>query len=129
MTAMSSALRAWRAVEHRWQSWPPAVRQTSRLMILVALLALGTLIVYVTGGTRYAYPYLMLIPVLLAGAWYTWRGSLLVALMAGLLMAAMPLTVASGEAQATLNWVIRLCLYLAIGAFAGVLFERLRQSH
>ncbi|MCE8001252.1 putative bifunctional diguanylate cyclase/phosphodiesterase [Billgrantia ethanolica] len=129
MTAISRAVRAWRAVERRWQSWPPSVRQASRIMILVALLALGTLIVYATGGTRYAYPYLMLIPVLLAGAWYTWRGSLLVALSAGLLMAAMPLTVATGEAQATLNWIIRLCLYLAIGAFAGGLFERLRQSH
>lgn len=129
MTAMNRVPGAWRAVEKRWQSWPPAARQASRIMTLMTLLALGTLIVYVTGGTRYAYPYLMLIPVLLAGAWYTWRGSLLVALAAGLLMAAMPLTVASGEAQATLNWVIRLCLYLAIGGFAGGLFEQLRQSH
>jgi hypothetical protein len=35
-----------------------------------------------------------------------------VALAAGLLMAAMPLSVETGEAQSTLNWLIRLGLYL-----------------
>ncbi|MGR2737823.1 putative bifunctional diguanylate cyclase/phosphodiesterase [Billgrantia sp. Q4P2] len=126
---MSSMLRAWRAVERRWQTWPRGLRHACRVLALGGLLALGTGLVYLTGGTRYAYPYLMLIPVLLAGAWYTWRGALLVALLAGLLMAAMPLSVDTGESQTPLNWMIRLGLYLVIGGFAGGLFERLRQSY
>lgn len=126
---MKQSRHAWHAIRYWWQSCPLAVRHTCRLLVLLALLALGTLLVYATGGTRYAYPYLMLIPVLLAGAWYTWRGSLSVALAAGLLMAFMPLSVATGESQSALNWMIRLGLYLAIGGFAGGLFERLRQSY
>ncbi|WP_162623097.1 putative bifunctional diguanylate cyclase/phosphodiesterase [Billgrantia lactosivorans] len=129
MTGMSDMVGAWRDMEQRWQSCPPLLRHASQVLVLALLLLLGTALVYVTGGTQYAYPYLMLIPVLLAGAWYTWYGSLLVAFAAGLLMAAIPLSVATGEPQATLNWVIRLGLYLVIGGFAGGLFERLRQSY
>lgn len=120
---------AWKAIQDWWQACPYTIRHACRVLVLLALLALGTLLVHATGGTRYAYPYLMLIPVLLAGAWYTWRGSLSVALAAGLLMALMPLSVETGEPQSALNWMIRLGLYLAIGGFAGGLFERLRQSY
>ncbi|MCE9664320.1 GGDEF domain-containing phosphodiesterase [Halomonas sp. M5N1S17] len=98
------------------------------MLILLTLLALGTAIVYVTGGTRYAYPYLMLIPVLLGAAWYGISGALLVALAAGLLMSAMPMAVATGEPQSMLNWLMRLVMFLLIGGFAGVLFSRLRWS-
>ncbi|MDR5864248.1 bifunctional diguanylate cyclase/phosphodiesterase [Halomonas campisalis] len=93
------------------------------------LLAAGAMIVYLTGGTRFAYPYLMLIPVLLAAAWYGLPGALLTAVVAGLLMAATPLNVLTGEQQEPLNWLIRLALYLLIGGFAGWLFSRLLQIH
>ncbi|MGQ4880476.1 putative bifunctional diguanylate cyclase/phosphodiesterase [Billgrantia sp. LNSP4103-1] len=126
---MTRSRHVWHALQHRWQSCPHTVRHCCRVLVLLALISTGTLVVHATGGTRYAYPYLMLIPVLLAGAWYTWWGSLTVALVAGLLMAAMPLSVATGEAQPALNWMIRLGLYLVIGGFAGGLFERLRQSY
>ncbi|GGX90543.1 hypothetical protein GCM10007160_17510 [Litchfieldella qijiaojingensis] len=88
----------------------------------------GTLAVYLTGGTTYSYPYLMLVPVLLAAAWYELPGALVVAMAAGLLMAAMPLDVADGTSQAPSNWLIRLGLYLALGAIAGWLFHLLRKS-
>ncbi|MFW3616208.1 putative bifunctional diguanylate cyclase/phosphodiesterase [Billgrantia antri] len=129
MADPSNILHAWRAVERRWQTCPLVLRHGGQIFVLVTLLLVGAALVHVTGGTQYAYPYLMLIPVLLAGAWYTWCGSLLVALTAGLLMAAIPLSVETGEPQATLNWMIRLGLYLVIGGFAGGLFERLRQSY
>lgn len=112
----------------RWASCPTAGRQLCRLLILLTLLALGAAIVYATGGTRYAYPYLMLIPVLLGAAWYGMSGALLVALAAGLAMGAMPMAVATGESQSMLNWLMRLVMYLLIGGFAGGLFSRLRRS-
>lgn len=38
---------------------------TVQIAMIVALLATGTLIVYYTGGTGFAYPYLLLLPVIL----------------------------------------------------------------
>ncbi|GAA0583350.1 putative bifunctional diguanylate cyclase/phosphodiesterase [Halomonas salifodinae] len=105
------------------------VRHAVMLALLGLLLSLGTLAVYFTGGTRYATPYLMLVPVLLAAAGYGLRGALATALVAGGLMALMPLDVASQQPQPTLNWLIRLCLYLVIGGVAGSLFGLLRHAH
>lgn len=99
-----------------------------RSATLLLLLGAGSLVVYLTGGTAYAYPYLMLVPVLLAAAWYGLPGALLVGLAAGLLMALMPLEVATGTYQTTDNWLIRLGLYIALGAFAGGLFRLLHHS-
>ncbi|WP_166268831.1 putative bifunctional diguanylate cyclase/phosphodiesterase [Marinobacter caseinilyticus] len=96
--------------------------------ILVTLLGLGTTVVYLTGGTAYAYPYLMLTPVLLAAAWYQIPGAVSIALAAGLLMAAMPLNVDTATTQSTGNWLIRLGLYLGLGIFTGYLFQSLKQS-
>lgn len=91
--------------------------------ILAALLGIGTVIVYQTGGTAFAYPYLMLIPVLLASAWYRLAGGIVTAAVAGILMAAMPLDVDRAITQEISNWVIRLGLYIGIGAFSGSLFQ------
>ncbi|MEX1228364.1 MAG: GGDEF domain-containing phosphodiesterase [Marinobacter sp.] len=91
--------------------------------ILATLLGAGTAIVYQTGGTAFAYPYLMLIPVLLASAWYRLVGGVVTAAMAGILMAAMPLDVDRGITQGVSNWAIRLALYIGIGAFSGSLFQ------
>ncbi|MDF0751435.1 GGDEF domain-containing phosphodiesterase [Marinobacter sp. 71-i] len=95
------------------------------LLILIALLAFGTLVVYQTGGTAYAYPYLMLVPVLLASAWYRIPGAVITALAAALLMATIPLNVAASVMQEPSNWLIRLGLYLGLGVFSGSLFESL----
>lgn len=100
-------------------------RHTLCILILASLLAVGTLVVYLTGGTAYAYPYLMLIPVLLAAAWYRVAGALTVALAAGLLMATMPLNVDTATVQSAANWLIRLGLFLGLGGFAGGLFQSL----
>ena len=91
--------------------------------VLAMLLVAGTLIVYHTGGTAYAYPYLMLVPVLLASAWYRLTGGIVTAAVAGSLMAVMPLEVDKGIAQETSNWLLRLGLYLGLGAFSGALFQ------
>lgn len=107
----------------------PRVRHALLLSLLVLLLGLGTLVVHATGGTRYAYPYLMLIPVLLAAAGYGLSGALVVALIAGGLMAAMPLDVSTQQMQPVSNWLIRLGLYLVIGGVAGSLFSLLRRAH
>lgn len=119
----------WQRVAQCRTGLPAWTRHASLVATLTALLAAATLVVYFTGGTRYAYPYLMLLPVLLAAAWYGLAGALVAALVAGLAMAAMPLDVVHSEPQGVVNWLIRLGLYLVIGGFAGWLFSRLRRTH
>ncbi len=129
---MERALEAWWGRgpgRSRLRTLPGWVRHTLILAALGAALGLGTLVVYLTGGTRYAYPYLMLVPVLMAAACYGLVGALITAMVAGGLMAAMPLDVVTQQPQTTLNWVIRLGLYLSIGGVAGGLFSLLNRAH
>ncbi|TLF50750.1 EAL domain-containing protein [Halomonas urmiana] len=96
--------------------------------MIVLLLSLGTGIVYASGGTAYAYPYLMLIPVLLAASWYGLPGGLVAALAAGIAMAAMPLNVELDIEQHYTNYLLRIALYLLLGGVAGWLFQSRRQA-
>lgn len=96
--------------------------------MIALLLSFGTGIVYVTGGTAYAYPYLILIPVLLAASWYTLTGGLVAALVAGIAMAFMPLDVNQGIEQNYTNYLLRIALYLLLGGVAGWLFQARRQA-
>lgn len=108
---------------------PQAVRHLYCLLFLAVLLGLGTVTVYQTGGTAYAYPYLMLIPVLFASAWYGLAGGLLSALVASTLMAVMPLNVEQAVMQEPVNWLLRMGLYLLLGGVAGGLFQSLRSAY
>jgi EAL domain-containing protein (putative c-di-GMP-specific phosphodiesterase class I)/GGDEF domain-containing protein len=108
-------------------AWPAPARHTLFVAAILLLLGAGTLLVYVTGGTGYAYPYLMLIPVLIAAALYDYYGGIITAIIAGLLVGpAMPLEVQQAIPQDAANWLLRLGLYVVIGGFAGVLFGRFR---
>ncbi|MCK8069796.1 GGDEF domain-containing phosphodiesterase [Cobetia sp. 1CM21F] len=115
-------------------TWPLRVmqwmvnRHTVRCSVIVLLLGMGTGGVYATGGTAYAYPYLMLIPVLIAAAWYDLPGGLITALVAGIAMAVMPLNIDLGTEQSPFNYLLRLILYLSLGGVAGWLFQSRRQA-
>lgn len=99
-----------------------------KIVLLAALLVLGTVVVYLTGGTGYAYPYVMLFPVMLGAAWYRLYGALILALIAGILVGPfMPQDVHTGTEQSTLNWLVRLGLYVFIGGFCGWLFQQMSQ--
>lgn len=110
------------------------LRLPSRESLLIATLVVvglfaGAGLVYMTGGTAYAWPYVMLVPVLIAAAWFHVVGGVLAGLLGGLLLGPyMPLEVAAGEMQATANWVTRLVAYSGLGGFAGALFLRLARS-
>lgn len=107
-------------------SWPAPARHALCMFLIALLLASGTGIVYFTGGTIYAYPYLMLVPVILGAACYHTYGGIAVAVIAGLLMGPqMPLNVDQQVMQQASNWLLRLGLYVAIGSFTGALFGRL----
>lgn len=106
--------------------WPTRLRHSVNLLAILLLLLGGALLVYVTGGTSYAYPYVILVPVILSAALYQLYGGLIAAAMAGLLIGPyMPLEVQQGIFQETGNWMLRLSLFLALGGFTGALFGRL----
>lgn len=99
-------------------------------LLTVAGLLAAALLVHRTGGTQYAWPYLILIPVILCAAIFKLAGGLIAALGAGILLGPwMPLNVDAGVMQTTENWLIRLAMYLAIGGFAGLLAMALDRAH
>lgn len=115
------------AIAHPLTALNGSARHALKLLTLLILLAMGTYIVYATGGTGYAYPYVMLLPVMLGAAWYRIPGSLAMALIAGLLVGPfMPQDVQADVMQSTQNWLVRVGLYLLIGGYSGWLFHRMR---
>ncbi|MEX2576456.1 MAG: EAL domain-containing protein [Halofilum sp. (in: g-proteobacteria)] len=95
--------------------------------VTAGLLLIGTAVVYTTGGTSYAYPYVQLIPVVVAAARYNATGGIVVAVIGALLLGPlMPLDVARGIGQTTANWVTRIVFFVGLGAFTGWLFARVR---
>ncbi len=103
-------------------------RHASRIGALVALLALGTGVVFATGGTTYAYPYIMLFPVLLSASWYGVPGGILAASAASIAMAFMPLDTRQGIAQQPENYLLRGAFYLILGGISGWLFHSRRRA-
>lgn len=89
-------------------------------MAIVLGLVMAAILVHQTGGTQYAYPYLILLPVIFAGAVFKVPGGLIAAAAAALALGPwMPLDVNTGTMQTTENWLVRMGMYLAIGGFTG----------
>lgn len=116
LSAPSFATVALHPTIGRWPLWA-----FSASTIVISLI-LATVLVHRTGGTTYAYPYLILLPVILAGAVFKVPGGLIAAVAAALALGPwMPLEVASGTMQTTENWLVRMGMYVAIGGFTGAL--------
>ncbi len=106
------------------------VRQAGRIIVIASSLAIASAVVYATGGTGYAYPYLMLLPILLAAAWHGLFASIFFATVGGLLLGPyMPLDVAQGTSQSTDNWLARIGFFILIGVFASWLFQSLQNAN
>lgn len=101
-----------------------------RLIAVGCLLAVATTLVYITGGTSYAYPYVTLLPVLLSASWFGLLGAVICAVAGGVLIGPwMPLNVSEGTFQTTDNWLARIAFFVLIGVFSAALFQRLRQAN
>jgi len=124
-------LTGWRA--DRFQAGltgrrSPLAAHTTVVAGIALALAVGTFIVYITNGTSRAYPYVMLVPVIVGAAYYGLSGGVLSALAAGLLLGpVMPLSVHPHAAQSVENWGARLGFFILIGATAGWLYRQMHQ--
>ncbi len=91
---------------------------------------LVTAIVYETGGTKFIFPHLGYVPILLAAFAFGPLGGAVSGIGMGLLLGpVMPLDVAAVLPQPLLNWMSRLLLFAFFGVLAGslaMLFARFR---
>lgn len=99
------------------------------LGLITLLLAGAYALVYATGGTQHAWPYLMLVPVLIAAARFRVAGGIIGGLVGGLLLGPiMALDTTAGVAQETTNWLIRIAFYTGLGGFTGALFLMIQRQ-
>src|SRR5690606_7144197 len=96
--------------------------------ILIMMVAGVGLLVYLSGGVRFAYLHAMYLTILLAGFLFGLRGGLLISLAGGLTIGPfMPIDTNTGEMQDTLNWVYRTGFFMVVGAFGGIVSDNVRR--
>ena len=93
------------------------------LIFLIGLLELACCyLVFITGGTTYAYLHTFYIPIILSGVVFQIPGGILAGLTAGLLIGPlMPENVLLNIAQFPISWIIRCCFFCLIGLFSGTI--------
>jgi diguanylate cyclase len=104
-------------------------REVHLAMPLLLLLMVGsvTALVYLSGGIKFVYSHSMYFPILLAGLVFGAKGGVLVALLGGLVLGPfMPIDVASGERQETINWLFRTGFFVMVGFINGVASDIVR---
>lgn len=95
--------------------------------LVLGLLLLAWSIVYLSGGTRFAYVHVSYVPIIAAAALFGLPGGLIGGILAGIVMGPlMPLHVVSDTAQSATNWLTRMGFFAMIGGLAGL--AMLRQS-
>jgi signal transduction histidine kinase len=120
----------------RWLQ-PTGSRAASLSLVIVGLIVMVSLLVYETGGTRFAWLHLMYLPIILAAAGFGIYGGIAAALLAGFAVGPyMPMNVMTGLPQTTSNWAFRISFFLLVGAFSGLIsnflngqINRLKQTH
>lgn len=96
-----------------------------RISLIILLATVITYIVFMTGGTKGAWTQLYFIIIVLAAYYWKVKGSLLVALALGIMTGPfMPLDTSRGTMQTPENWIVRMLIYIVIGAFAGYILQK-----
>ncbi len=93
---------------------------------LLLLLAAGFVLVYVTGGIKYVFSHTLYIPILLGGFIFGWKGGIAMGILGGITLGPfMPIEVATGEMQLTINWIYRMIFFIIIGGINGAIRDLL----
>jgi len=120
----------------RWLS-PKGPWAIAQAFFILGLIVLVSLLVYETGGTRYAWLHLMYLPIILAAASFGVYGGIVTALVAGFALGPlMPMNSVDGLPQTPANWLFRIFFFLLVGAFSGLIsnvlnsqIKRLKEIH
>lgn len=94
---------------------------------LIVLVAAVYVLVYMTGGIKFVYSHSMYIPILMAGLVFGIKGGIFIGLLGGLALGPfMPIDVASGELQKTINWLYRTGFFTLVGFLNGAASDSVR---
>ena len=105
----------------RWQH-PAGQRRWLAVAVIAILIAGATLLVWHTGGIRYAFSHIMYLPILLGAALFGAVGGIAAGLAGGLALGpGMPIDTATGEMQEPVNWVYRAVFFMVVGGVVGML--------
>ena len=98
--------------------------------ILIMSMILTYVIVYLNGGAMYVYVHLMYISIIFSAYLYGLFGSIVVAILSGILMGPlMPLNSALGEMQTTDNWMIRLLIFVIVAVFMSTILYYMKKEN
>lgn len=114
----------------RWLvSWLPASSFRVQVAAIAGALVIGTIATYLSGGTHTSVVQAQYAAIVLAAFWFGVRGGVVVGLIAGLAAGPfMPLDVDAGARQETLNWLLRLGIFVFVGGITGWLATSMRHG-
>ena len=111
----------------KWLNPNPG-RKRLALIAIILLIALSWAIVYLTGGIKYVYSHTMYVPILLAAFFFGVPGGIIAAIVGGIALGpSMPVDIATGEMQTTINWVYRVVIFIINGFFMGLVVQILKK--
>ena len=110
-----------------------------KLLIVFILIPLVYILVIFTGGIRYVYSHTMYLPILFAGLALGAKWGVIAGILGGLMLGPLmpfevsvhsliPFDITIGQTQAFANWMYRLMMFTAIGAFSGISADLLRKQ-
>jgi predicted signal transduction protein with EAL and GGDEF domain len=95
---------------------------------VIALAVATAVLVYETGGVRFAYLHLMYVPIVLGAIAFGLPGGVAAGIGGGVLLGPwMPIDTSTGEMQEPLNWIYRLVFFALIGLLVGTWSALLRR--
>lgn len=84
-------------------------------------------VIYLTGGTQFAFTHLMYIPIIMSAFFYDIWGGAGAAILGGIILGPfMPVDVYQELMQEPLSWIFRTVIFIIIGSFIGLLFRRIK---
>ncbi len=95
--------------------------------LIVLLIPAVAWFVYSTGGIKFVYSHSMYVPIVLSALVFGTPTAIIVALVAGLALGPyMPVDVATGEMQETINWLYRTGFFVLIATIVGMASDLIR---
>ena len=119
-------------VENRLRLYPPANRIALILSLLFLISVLHWLLPvspHVFHGVHIVLRKMFIVPIVLAGAWYGWRGAFVAAAISTLLYGPHVLFDWSNRTSENLNQISDIVMFWAIGLLSGYLFDRYRVAN